>query len=587
MMPTSEIRAASTANLQAIVELAAQLAQVRAEPLRFADVPALAQSWADPAGFQSALLEHHARSVPMPKSAGGHGYDLYHDAVLRHSQSGGIALHAYDRRTGWQLLRYAELHALCSRLAVQWAQAGMMPGKTICLLQPMGVELLVELCTAFRLGLRVSLLPPVGAAYVLRRLRALAPDYTVLDPAYQALISAAPEVAGRLVRSEPVGLIGARWQGSHTYDPAAPALALFSPLREPSGTASELSAALCYGGALRDALLVLGLQPGAILSAPAAPLLVHQPLLLMTALLSGATYVHIETAALRADPSLLEVQPVDILAVSCALRDLLRGLRKRLRRPRFWFHDPFDDGNEAAWRQFVDVQGLEAVPMCFLRYDASSGGTVLLSGRIKKRALPLLLPAPGVATTLKSVVPYGQPLAGAVGVLITPQDSAGELLLIRHQDAYLCGGTRTLRRAGLVYPATEVVELIGRLPYVQGSAVVALPATEASRQGEFILVIFTGAEPPAQTRALEPARTQELQALIARQLGEDYLPDVCAYFPLYPRSAGQGIDPGWVRKQYLSGARHRRRQRRIFQVLTALQQACQPLARKASGAPLA
>src|SRR6478752_1424384 len=142
----------------------------------------LQESWEDPPRFWSALTRYHARlSSPASKSHPGEGFDFYYDLVLRHRPE-RVALRCYSRQTGWRMLSYKDLDTRSTALADDWAQRGLQPGDAVCLLLPMGEELVVALLTALRLGLQLSFLPPQGPRFVARRLGQLSHATVVTLP---------------------------------------------------------------------------------------------------------------------------------------------------------------------------------------------------------------------------------------------------------------------------------------------------------------------------------------------------------------------------------------------------------------------
>ncbi|MFY0577285.1 choice-of-anchor D domain-containing protein [Cystobacter fuscus] len=289
--------------------------------------PPQQESWDRSEEFFSALAAAHVgRGAPLKSRVGQH-YDFFHDAVVRHANTDRIALRLYDRRSGWQVLGYRQLHEQAARRATEWARQGVKAGAKVCLLYPVGSELLISFAAALGLGACVSLLPPQGRRFIAHRLTTLAPDHIATEP-HQTLLVAGFEK--KVLQSK--GQAAPAFT-SHTAKPDEPVGLLFSPLVEPAGTPSVLTAEDAWRGALVDGLLTFGLGPGEHLCAPGYHPLQHLPAFLLTTLLRGATYLHLELADLETNPALLTEHPVRALGVTPALRICCCA---RARRSRTW-----------------------------------------------------------------------------------------------------------------------------------------------------------------------------------------------------------------------------------------------------------
>ncbi len=520
------------------------------------------QSWEDPAGFSSALAAAHVgRGAPL-KSREGQHYDLFHDLLVRHTTTDRIALRAYDRRSGWQVLGYRQLHEQASRRATDWARQGVKAGAKVCLLYSVGSELLVSLAAALGLGACISFLPPQGRSFITRRLAMLEPDHIAAEP-HQVLLLQGFE--DKLLRSS--GQASPAFT-SHTYKPEEPVGLLFSPLVEPAGTPAQLTAEDAWRGALVDGLLTFGLGPGEILAAPGYHPLQHLPAFLFATLLRGATYLHLELADLEANPSLLTEHPVRALGVTPAARAALLRARTSLKGVGHWFRNPEEPIDWHAWRAWVKQCGLAAVPSSNVLVEPSAGGAVLGSPRRVRELHTEAPPAPGRAWTLEDVNMSGQEAPGDVGVFtLLPGEARppAYVVLARGHGLYHYGGPRTARRDGRVYPAAEVAEVVRELPFVRGATVVPAPTGGVAGHYRFVLLVFTGAQAPQSGPWL-----QQIRRGIELQLGAEHLPDRIELFPLYPRQVDGQVDEAWCQAQYLTGALYRKSTDPIFQSLTSL-----------------
>ncbi|HEX8821093.1 MAG TPA: long-chain fatty acid--CoA ligase [Archangium sp.] len=520
------------------------------------------ESWQDPEGFANALAAAHVgRGAPL-KSRAGQYYDFFHDLVVRHGNTDRVALRSYDRRSGWQVLGYKQLQEQSSRRATEWARQGVKAGAKVCLLYPVGSELLISLVAALGLGACISFLPPQGRRFITRRLAALKPDHIAAEP-HQVLLLEGFEK--QLLQSK--GQASPAFT-SHTYKLGEPVGLLFSPLVEPPGTSALLTAEDAWRGALVDGLLTFGLGAGEHLSAPGCHPLQHLPAFLFATLLRGATYLHLELSDVEANPALLTEHPVRALGVTPALRDVLLRARTQLKNVAHWFRNPEEPIDWVAWRAWVKQCGLAAVPSSNVLVDAAAGGAVLVSPRRVRDLHTETPPAPGRVWTLNDVNLSGQQAPGDLGVFTLLPDKTrppAYLVLSRGYGLYHYGGPRTARREGRVYPAAEVAEVVQGLPFARGACVVPAPTGGVAGHYRYVLLVFTGAQ-AQQTGAW----LQEIRRSIELQLGGEHLPDRTEFIPLYPRKADGQVDEAWCHMQYLTGALHRKSSDPLFQALTAV-----------------
>jgi len=520
------------------------------------------ESWKDPEGFVAALAAAHVgRGAPL-KSRSGQHYDFFHDLVVRHGTTDRPALRAYDKRTGWQVLTYRQLHEQAARRATDWARQGVKAGAKVVLLYPVGGELLTSLAAALGLGACISFMTPQGRGFIARRLALLKPDFIATEP-HQSLLLQGFEKQVLQSRGQAAPAFT-----SHTFKPAEPVGLLFSPLVEPAGTPATLTAEDTWRGALVDGLLTFSLGPGEHLAAPGFHPLQHLPALLFTTLLRGATYVHLELTDLETNPALLTEQPLRALGVTPALRDILLRTRTPLKGVSHWFRNPEEPIDWIAWRAFVKQCGLATVPSSNVLVDAAAGGAVLGTARRVADLHTEAPPAAGRFWTLNDVNASGQPAPGDLGLFTLLPDKErppAYLVLSRSYGLYHYGGPRTARRDGRVYPSAEVAEAVQALPFVRGASVVQAPTGGVVGHYRFVLLIFTGAQAQQTGTWL-----QELRRCIELQLGAEHLPDRTELIPLYPRKVKGKVDEAWCHMQFLTGALHRKSMDPLFQSLTKL-----------------
>ncbi|MCP3101831.1 AMP-binding protein [Myxococcus sp. K15C18031901] len=539
----------------------------------------LQESWSDPEGFVTALANHHAsRGTPAPKSRPGQHHDFFHDLVVRHADATAVAFRGWEPVRGWQVLGYRDLADRASRRAAEWAAQGVKPGAKVALIHALGPELLVSLMASLKLGACVSLLPPTGTHFLSRRLAKLAPDHLSAE-AHQAPLFKGFEAL--LLRSQ--GNVAPSFT-SHTYRPGETVALLFSPLVDPPDAPVPLSAERAWTAALCDGLLTFALGPGEHLAAPGFHFLQHQPALLFATLLRGATFLHVEPADLERAPSRLTEHPLRALGVSPALRETLTRARAgALRNVAHWFRSADEPLDWEAWRDWMRQSDLGAVPRSHVLVDATEGGVVLASRRRAGEFNVGLAPAPGRAWALRDVNMSGQEAVGEMG-LFTPlpdeERPPGYVILARQRGQYLFSGTRDARREGRVYPAAEVVDALGDLPFSQGASVAVAPTGGPSGHHRHVLLVFTGAEEASHFESEANPRRQEIRRRLELRLGAEHLPDRIELFRLLPHRTEDGrVDDPWCRAQYLTGALHQKNSDPLFQALTALRDRVRETAR--------
>lgn len=527
----------------------------------------LEESWREPNALVEALQAWLAGpSSAAFKSVPGARYDLYHDWVSRHVRSGTAAFRWYDRRSerdaGWSSLSYAELDQRCALRAAAWARQGVAAGAVVCVMLPFGAEAVVSLLAGLRLGACVSLLEPLGPAYVSRRLVALAPQHVASEPFYEPWLGA---LAGVLLASD--GLEPTAGAVSHTYGPADPCALPFSPLRRPPELPVALPASLAYLGALRDGVITLALRAGDCIAAPGLHREQHQPALLFAALAVGATFVHVPAEDVLRDPGLLDavaLECVGLDAATCEARLRMRG--GATHRWRHVFRNPEEPTDWEGWRELIETRGLRDTAMSNVVFEAAAGGALLASPRrTGSRHLATLMqvvPAAGRAWVLLDFSGTGQPAVGDSGVFAPMTGEPGKeaadqpqyiALGKRRGGEYLYGGTVEPRRSGRVYPVDEVLAALEDCPFLLGASMASVPAGGATLAWRFVLLGFCGHEPDARFSALREPRCDELRRMLTTRLGEALLPDAIELYPLLPRERDGAVDHAWCHTQYITG----------------------------------
>lgn len=532
------------------------------------------QTWKEPGALNVAMFALLNQGGALLKSHPAEGFDFYHDLIHRHREIEPPAFLSFDRLKGWQRLGFAELHSMSGRLVAHWSRNGMEAGKTICLIFPMGPELVIALAAALRLGLVISILPPLGPRYVKNRLANLTPDFVVAAPMHAKLLEHAMPKDTTLLLGVPSEAPPGNCFGSFTYPRETPVFNLFSPLNDPQDRPVPIMADVIYCGLMRDMLLGWMLRRGQNLAVPGVDMLQFQPTLLMTTLLNGATFVHLEIDDVRSDPNLLAVTPIHTLGVTGQLRDILGYSNVRpLGSLVHWFRFLQEPDAWQDWQRFITKQKLNNIPTSNVIYDSTVGGTLLLSPWQRTIHYPMV-PPPGRAFELKAPESATQPSPNFGGVYLPTPQKKGWMVLVGGEDGYLYAGSLTPRRLGQMYPSEEVAEVVEELPFVHGAAVVAVSAADGTNHFLFILLVLTGSESSDAAREAEGSRNQAIEEALRLQLSPEFLPDSIEIFPHNSRKVEGRTDRRWIVDQFRSGLLHSKMRQGIFYSLNALRKAC-------------
>jgi hypothetical protein len=540
-------------------------------------LPWLDASFVDSQGFLQQLFEHlDASGVRAAKSEFAGTIDLYHDLVLRNTDPERIALRWFERGE-WQELSYSNLHAACNTLYRQWIKRGLVPGQSLCLIRKLNRDFVVELLSAFRLGLVVSLIPPFGDQFIRRRLEALGPDFIIVEALYERLLTgfedqiltkeeggqhAAP--ADDDIESEPLV--------THVAEPEDVVLQLFPTLQGDPVTPVAIGARDLLIYAQRDATVSLSLAANDHFVDCGLSLLKYQPTLLIAVLNAGATYVMIDREQVEQDIELLGAFERSTIILDPALRERMvqrpQALGKTWTR---WLRNPADTLHWHRWQDFLEAHELKETPIGNLVYDAALGGACLFSHRRRGGVNNFVLPVPGISWQLGDVPATHFSVLGSIGIFADvggKQASAiGAILLAEFGKEWLYLGTYEARRAGQLYPKDEVLEAISDLSFVKGATVVARAGSSEAAPYVFGLLIFLGHLEQEEAEGLEEEQRAAIETAIDRHMGKSFLPDELILLPLYPRLVNGKMNHPWNVAQYLSGSLQHRSENKLFQIV--------------------
>jgi hypothetical protein len=524
-------------------------------------------TYAAPEAFKTALYAYAAsRPDASLRSSPSTGFDFYHDCVLAH---GGRHRRAVVAKEGRELgeLSFDALHVRCSALAAAWSREGVEPGQTIAVVLPVGISFTVALLTALRLGVVVSIVPPLGRTFVRTRLLALSPDRIVAD-------AAGAQLAGIAERDAlPTHATGREVAGAvhHRYEPGDVVARLFSPLVGGGAEPFELTADVLHASLLRDAMLVYALESSDVLSAPGFSVMQHHPPLLLTTLLAGACFAEVAVKDLDADPKLLERLGVTMLGVSRPLRDRLLSFGVRAGTfSRRAFRSVTDTQDFGPWQDFAALCTSHDMQCFDVLANAPTGGAMLASAPSQQAPQAILWPVPGQTWQLSEIGGGTVPALGASGVFTVLRDDADDpsmprVVLAETSDGWLFSGPMERGPSGTSYPVEEVARVVETHSEVAAASVVLVPGRWLN-DARVVLLAFVDGTPTRGTSVL----ASELEALLEREMGEGVRPDRVEVYPLRPRYVEGAVDHAWCRSEYLSGSLGRKAKSELFVTLSRL-----------------
>lgn len=547
---------------------------------------ALEATWRDPEGFARALLDWQAtRDVDGPRASRAlEVYDFYADAIERRLATGGDALifEGRGREGEPERLTVGDAHLRATALARAWAGAGARAGQLVCLVMPVGADLVVALLAALRLGLAISYLPPGGDLFLARRLALLAPDH--IAASFAARRALGPFLAKALPEEgDPAAPLGEA-PPSFEYPRATPLGFFFSACVEPAEAPRPVSAEDLYLRAVRDAAFAYGMKPAARFAAAGLDPLQHEPALLLASLLVGAVHVHATAADLRRDPGLLAREPFAAVGLGREARDALHAAGLAFGKAwGFWWKAAGEAADIPVWIAFSRECGLDPVPSGTALVEAAAGGALLFSARREKNPNLNVLPSAGAPFFLADLMGTGTPTVGAAGLFTLGRATDKEVAPTNHivaelpQGEWFFVGPRDHRRAGRAVPREEVLAALADLPGAERRAIVLAPTASAAAPVIFVLLLFAGPDAEGMEESAAAAARDDLarraREEIERRLGPGFVPDRVEVFPFYAREKDGAVDASWCQARYVTGMLQRRRRSRLAGLLARVRQA--------------
>lgn len=557
-------------------------------------------AYRSPVEFWEKLASELIAAAPgVPRSAVFEWYNLFHELGERHAVRGRAMHIDYNQGSGFREESYAALTERARVLAKAWRNDGVVPGAPLCIVLNLSAAYVTCVLAAFYCGATLSIVPPEGPDFVRRALQAVigppppkAPPGAAPQPVFVvAGTQAKPWVSGlpalRALRWEPdpVMDMAAAFE-PHRYDANAAAVRLFSPLSAEWDVPVPLCADQLYLSALRDGVLLLGLEPGQRVSAPGFCEVQYKPGLLFATLAAGATWVEISLDE-SDEGRVLFAGNVDVLGVCDKVRKWVKDMQLPAR-PQVtrWFRSLAEE-NEAvrAWAELEAVMaGTGALGLRWLA-NSAAGGSIMFSAWSPKPACGGTWLTPGLPCELKEpngtgmsplsdvalLCPTAQPMAirGALHQLTSA--ALGRPVIARTEDSDIWVLNLGSHRRATVLPERQIEEILQKehWPAIRAAVLVALPRQGEGNAEKVALLVYVRPDSGAHLRA------EDLKALLDARLGPIRSPDRVELFRLNPKllaskKAEREIDRAGCAAQFISGTLWGKQQHRVFSELAAL-----------------
>lgn len=499
-------------------------------------------------------------------------YQFYHDCIVCHLNQNLIAL-KWAEGTSWREWTYDNIHSLVNYQVNRWRNQVQDWTGNVAIVMPLGINLLVGVLTAVRLGLTFSVLPLDSPLLPMKRLR------HCLDQLKINMILTTPEASSTIPGDERHWLIEYLEESDkyepetdYTYAPNDTIQLAYSCHTQNVHPLVPVTAQEMYLNALRDGYLTFGLRPGMTWGYNPDCSLREQPYLLFTSLLFGATTVILPENQMLQNPESATSLSIDVLGVSPFLRELWtkqEGLpRSRLSH---WYYNIFDE-DQKAWALFIKKNKLEKLTFTRLLIDNSSGGVPLTSVTVEDEERDPLWPSFGVEWDL---LQYGQQEVRSVhtyGIFKqkTEYDRPSNFMLTRLREGWELATTVTPHKKGYTIPVKEVEDVAESLEFVDFAFFLILPIPHSHLNTQGVLLIFIDPHLQKQLSQQQSEWERAIKVEIEQCVGSPFIPNKIEFFPLVPRIQDKNLDRDWCYCQYTSGYLSRKKNIKAYHWLSLL-----------------
>ncbi len=499
-------------------------------------------------------------------------YHFYYDCIVPHLGKKKVAFKQMDG-SNWREWTFDHLHRLVNYQMDRWKNQSEDSEVTIAIAMPLGINFLVALLVALRLGLKFSVFPLDSPLLPKKRLRHF------LDQLKVGMIFTTPDSSPFIRGDEPHWLIEyleekEEYQPDrdHIYAPEQEMQLAVTCQTQYDHLLVSTTAQEVYLNVLRAGFLTLGLQPGMTWAYSPDCSLREQPFLLLTGLLFGVTTAIISESCLAKNPTSIATNSVDVLGVSNSLRNLWsqsNGLPKS--KLRHWYRSVFDD-DEKGWATFSEKNKIDKVASTRLFIDSASGGINICSVAVKDVDKDPIWPAFGTPWDLLQFDQQEVLSVHSFGVFKqhSSADCPSNFALTQQREGWEVASVVTPQSRGYTNPMKVLEELAECSDFIKNTFFLTLRISYSHLSVTTILLVFVDPMLRDEVQDRQREWTSVINNALSQALGSIFLPDKIEFFPLQPKCQGEGIDRNWCLHQYTSGLLYRKKELNMYHWLSLL-----------------
>lgn len=539
------------------------------------------QSYEDPSILSKQIIPfcHHITGLGHSRASEDGNCDFYRDCVVRHLGKKRIAFKVLEGHSAKEWT-FEQLHSYVNYESARWKRRGLSREQTCAIVLPFGIHSVVALLTALKLGITFFFLPTdspsLSEKSIHKIIENFSPDHVITDSRFCSLL---PSLLLEYLEEEAEGD-----EISHVYSPEEIVQYAITCYRQKPREIIPVPSGEMYFNALRDALFYLGLKPGVTWAYPLACSLKEQPYNLLMAFLVGATTIHIPSAALRADPSLLKKETVNVLGISSALESFSNKEFSISRHGlKFLYRNPFSENLLTSWQDdWIEENKLEKVPFGSLLIANSFPGILLASPpHVGKNKADFFWPALGTSwelrhihqEELKSSLSYG--IFEKKSPLVSKKISPGNLILVPLEKGWKIGTTVVPHQDGETFPIEEVENGIKELDFVEECTIIHTPDFQSLLQKKCILLVFVS---PSFGDILEEnfiEWTETINRQIQTSVAPCFIPHKIEYYPSCTQVRDRKNAYNLYSFQYNMGILEKKKQLKVYHTIDLLRKSVQ------------
>lgn len=537
-----------------------------AEKLRW-----LEKSYQMPRAFFKALFSiygkthgYSAKTLPFKQ------YDFYYDIFEKQNNLETPAYVYYDSNVDRHEVTYGELQALVDINVKQWLLKGAVRGKIICIVRSLSLEYVVSVLSALKIGLIFSFLSPSRPYLIQKQIQALNPDYISTGKAWYGIVKAFHGIIIESMLPASKALRDDVLKRSCALSSGETVATLFDYTTEQLFEPVDISCDELYLNALRDGLIALDLRPGDVLAAPGYRFSDTQPAMMLSSLLTGATFLDIKPEICQRLPEVLLTEGITILGVTPGLRDLIQKKQLDVMTScRFWFRSPALSTAYNEWHLFIKKTEIDHVLTGVLKWSSQAGGVLFFSRKRKGLSIDNVLPSAGLSWNLVPATQDGDQLSEDTGLLAISchgREKITPWFVMKNMYEWLLLGSRFIEKKGKFYPFDLVHQFIQSTGICRYFFMTQRPSP-VNADPCIHLIIFTGFDMEVKGADI----SDKICRRITLSMGREYCPDTIECFAMLPRLHPDGsMDDAWCRAQYADNRLTHKSRNGIFMGLSLI-----------------